>query len=255
MVLAPGFFASGVRRWHTLAMPLPVRPPMLDDDIYQQGALRRAEDRLTTAAATRPAEMAKLGERNRKGQRLATMYSDWAKEQTKSQRERDLTDVDRAIEGYAKSDSAKDDAAPPKVSGADWLAQLGIKSPERNPMLGQAPRGDIGPRYGYDARGPDTTPEVIDDRARSSLLQRLLPQQTQTGFAPAPPPIQAPVPERYTASGQAARENALTPAMLQALGRGNVTGAPQVESEPAMAYDLMAGDEQAERNRRMRGVG
>lgn len=238
MVLAPGFFASGVRRWHTLAMPLPVRPPMLDDDIYQQGALRRAEDRLTTASATRPAEMQRIGERNRKWQRLATMYSDWAKEQAKAQRERDLTDVDRAIEGYAKSDSAKDDAAPPKVSGADWLAQLGIKTPERNPMLGQAPRGDIGPMYGYDTRGRE-------DIGLGTVLDMRRGAQ--------PPPIQAPVP--YTASGQAARENALTPAMLQALGRGNVTGAPQVESEPAMAYDLMAGDEQAERNRRMRGVG
>lgn len=221
-------------------MPLPVRPPSIDDDIYQQGALRRAEDRLTTAAGTRPAEMQRLGERNRRGQRLATMYSDWAKEQSKAQRERDLTDVDRAIEGYSRSDAAKDDAEPPKVSGSDWLRQLGVRTPERNPMLGQAPGSGSERMYGYDTRGPEAIGlgTVLDMRQGAQ-----------------PPPIQAPAPERYTASGQAARENALTPAMLQALGRGNVTGAPQVESDPAMAYDLMAGDEQAERNRRMRGVG
>jgi hypothetical protein len=184
--------------------------------------------------------MQRLGERNRKGQRLATMYSDWAKEQSKAQRQQDLTDVDKAIEGYSRSDAAKEDAEPPKVSGTDWLRQLGVRTPERNPMLGQAPRGDIGPMYGYDTRGPEAIGlgTVLDMRQGAQ-----------------PPPIQAPAPERYTASGQAARENALTPAMLQALGRGNVTGAPQVDSEPAMAYDLMAGEDQQERNRRMRGVG
>lgn len=236
-------------------MPLPVRPPSIDDDIYQQGALRRQDERLATASATRPSEMGKFTARNDKGQRLATMYSDWAKQQAAEQRKRDLTDIDRAIEGYARSDAAKDDAAPPDVSGTDWLRQIGVKVPERNPMLGPVAPGALGPMYGYDTRGPDTTPGVIDDRKRSSLLQSLLPQQTQTGFGTAPTVPRPVEPVPYTASGQAARENALTPAMLAALGRGNVTGAPQVESEPAMAYDLMAGDAQTEANRRMRGVG
>jgi hypothetical protein len=219
-------------------MPLPTRPPSIDDDFYRQGLARRQDERLATASATRPSEMAKVEARNAKGQALASMYSTWAKEQADAKRKRDLDDVDKAIAGYTDDDKTEH---APKVSGTDWLSKyLGIKPREQNPMLGAAPPAGSERMYGYDARGPEAIGlgTVLDMRRGAQ-----------------PAPIQAPPPERYTASGQAARENALTPAMLQALGRGNVTGAPQVDSDPAMAYDLMTGDAQAEANRRMRGVG
>lgn len=240
MVLRSGVLLCAASGGTLPRMPLPTRPPSIEDEFYRQGLARRQDERLATASATRPSEMAKVEARNKQGQKLATMYSEWAKEQSEAQRKRDLADVDQAIAGYAAADKG-DEPKLPKVSGSEWLSKmLGIKPREQNPMLGTAPPVGSERMYGYDTRGPEAIGlgTVLDMRRGAQ-----------------PAPIQAPAPERYTASGQAARENALTPAMLQALGRGNVTGAPQVDSEPAMAYDLMGGDAQAEANRRLRGMG